>query len=157
MSELTSILSEAFDVASEDGTPAFEPIPAGTYVAAIKDIKAGPLKSGKGEAVMVTWEIEDDKYCGRLVWDRMILKHESIKAMELGRKKFKDLAEACGMKDAFTDLDLLQGKHCLIFVKIETDPNGDYPPRNKVVRVRPMAAETSRTNGKVEFDDKIPF
>jgi hypothetical protein len=151
------MLSEAFDVANEEGTPAFEPIPAGTYVAIVNDIKAGPLKSGKGEAVLVTWEIDDDKYNGRRVWDRIIIKHESTKAMELGRRKFKDLAEACGMKEAFSDLDLLQGKRCFILVKIEADPNGEYPPKNKVVRITPITAEAPKTNGKAEFNDEISF
>src|SRR5215472_13985237 len=100
MSELTTVLSEAFNVASEEGTPKFEPIPAGTYVAAINDIKAGPLKSGKGQAVLATWEIDDDKYGGRLIWDRIIVVHESAEAMKFGRRKLKDVADACGVKEA---------------------------------------------------------
>jgi len=157
MSELTNVLSEAFDVASEEGTPKFEPVPAGAYVAVINDIKAGPLKSGKGQAVLATWEIDDDKYGGRLIWDRIIYVHESAEAMRLGRQKFKDLADACGVKEAITDLSVLQGKRCLIFVKIETDPNGEYPPKNKVARVKPITAEAPKTNGKADFDDELPY
>jgi Protein of unknown function (DUF669) len=157
MSELTNVPSEAFDVAREEGTPKFEPIPAGTYVAAINDIKVGPLKSGKGQAVLVTWEIDGDKYNGRLIWDRIIVVHESAEAMKFGRRKFKDVADACGVKEAITDLSVLQGKRCLIFVKIETDPNGEYPPKNRIVRVRPIGVETPKANGKSELNDEIPF
>jgi hypothetical protein len=157
MSELTNVLSEAFDVATEEGTPAFEPVPAGAYVAAINDIKAGPLKSGKGQAILATWEIDDDKYGGRLIWDRIIVVHESAEAMKFGRRKLKDVADACGVKEAITDLSVLQGKRCLITVKIETDPNGEYPPKNRIVRVKPIAAAATKTNGKAELNDEIPF
>jgi hypothetical protein len=156
MSELTNVLKEAFDVANEEGSPAFEPLPAGAYVAAVKDIKAGPLKSGKGQAVLVTWEVDDDKYSGRLIWDRIIVVHESAEAMKFGRRKFKDLADACGIKDAITDLDVMQGKVCMVSVKIEIDPNGEYPPKNRVTRI---SAITPKANGsgKAELNDEIPF
>jgi Protein of unknown function (DUF669) len=157
MSELTTVLSEAFDIASEEGTPAFEPLPAGTYVAVVNDVKVGPLKSGRGQAVQMTWEIEGDKYSGRLIWDRIIVVHDSADAMRLGRQKFKDLAVACGIKDAVTDLSVMHGKRCMIFVKIEVDPNGEYPPKNKVVRIKPIAAAPPKTNGKADFNDQIPF
>jgi hypothetical protein len=157
MSELTTVLNEAFDTKNEEGSPAFEPLPAGPYVAAIQDIKAGPLKSGKGQAVLVTWEIDDDKYRGRLIWDRIIVMHESAEAMKFGRRKFKDLADACGVTETITDLSVLQGKRCMISVKIEADPTGEYPPKNKVVRIKPIAAPLPKTNGKADYDDEIPY
>ena len=43
MSELTTTLSEAFDTANEHGTPTFEPLPKGSYVASITDAKVGAL------------------------------------------------------------------------------------------------------------------
>jgi len=157
MSELTNVLAEAFDVASEEGTPKFEPLPAGAYVASINDIKVGPLKSRKGQAVLATWEIDDDKYGGRLIWDRIIITHESAEAMKFGRRKFRDIADACGIKETITDLSVLQGKRCLIVVKIETDPSGQYAPKNKIVRVSPIGVEKPRANGKAELNDEIPF
>jgi hypothetical protein len=155
MSELTTTLSEAFDVASEEGSPAFEPLPVGSYVAAINDIKCGSLKSGKGQAVSVTWEVVDDKFGGRLVFDRIILVHESEQAVKFGRRRFKDTAVACGIKDTITDLSVLQGKRCLISLKIETDTNGEYPPKNRVTRVKPIVAEVPK--GKPDYDDAIGF
>ena len=155
MSELTNVLAEAFDVASEEGTPKFEPLPAGAYVASINDIKVGPLKSRKGQAVLATWEIDDDKYGGRLIWDRIIITHESAEAMKFGRRKFKDVADACGIKEAIKNLSVLQGKRCLIVVKIETDPSGQYAPKNRIVRVSPI--EKPKTNGNADFDDEIPY
>ena len=132
MAELSTVLNEAFDTANEEGSPAFEPIPEGRYVASITDAKAGPLKSGKGQAVTATWEVQGGEYAGRRVFDRIIVSHESADAMKFGRRKLKDVAAACGVTEAITDLSVLQNKPCSIFVKIEDDPTGEYPPKNRV-------------------------
>jgi hypothetical protein len=157
MSELSTTLSEAFDVATEEGSPAFEPLPAGSYVAVIINAKVGPLKSGKGQAVNLTWEVAGDKYRGRLIFDRIIVAHESAAAMKYGRRKLKDVADACGVTEQITDLSVLHNQPCLVSVKIETDPNGEYPPKNRVGRVRKIEAAKTNGSGKAGFNDSIPF
>ena len=157
MAELSTVLNEAFDTANEEGSPAFEPIPAGRYVASITDAKAGPLKSGKGQAVTAKWEVQDGEYAGRQIFDRIIVSHESAEAMKFGRRKLKDIADAVGVTEAITDLTVLQNKPCSISVKIEDDPNGDYPPKNRVGRVKPIVKEVPKAKVEPEFNDKIPF
>jgi hypothetical protein len=158
MTETSTVLSEAFDTAGQEGTPASETLPAGHYVARITDARVGPLKSGKGQAIQLTWAIDDGALAGRFVWDRVIVTHESAKAMEFGRRKLKDICNACGFTGELRDLTVLQDKPCLIFVKVEQDDGGDYPPKNVVGRVKPIARATAKTNGgKPDFDDKIPF
>jgi hypothetical protein len=155
MTELTTTLVEAFNTAKEEGSPDFEPIPKGQYVASITDAKVGPLKSGKGQAVQLTWKIEGGQYANRLIFDRVIVAHESAEAMKFGRRKLKDIADACGVKDSITDLTVLLNKPCSIYVKIEQDDAGEYPPKNRVGRVKPVAPV--KTNGKPPFNDSIPF
>jgi len=158
MSELSSTLSEAFDTATEEGTPAFEPLSPGNYVASIIDAKVGPLKSGKGQAVLLQWEVRDGANQGRLIFDRVIVAHESAEAMKFGRRKLKDIADACGVKDSITDLAVLLNKPCSIYVKIEQDDAGGYPPKNRVGRVKPLLVASAKTNdGKSAFNDQIPF
>ena len=158
MSELSTVLDAAFDTASEEGTPASETLPAGHYVAHITDARVGPLKSGKGQAIQLTWMVESGPHDGRYVWDRVIVQHESAKAMEFGRRKLKDICNACGFVGELRDLTVLQDKPCLVFVKVEQDDAGDYPPKNVVGRVKAIAHATAKTNGgKPAFDDKIPF
>jgi len=156
MSELSTTLDQAFNTQAEEGTPDFQPLPAGNYVATIVDAKVGPLKSGKGQAVLLQWEVQGGANQGRLIFDRVIVAHESAEAMKFGRRKLKDIAEACGVKDSITDLSVLLNKQCSVRVKVEQDKNGEYPPRNGIGRVKPVAA-TTKTNGKVEFNDAIPF
>jgi hypothetical protein len=158
MTETSTVLNEAFNTASEEGTPASETLPAGHYVAHITDARVGPLKSGKGQAIQLTWAIEDSAHAGRFVWDRVIVRHESAKAMEFGRRKLKDICIACGFDGELRDLAALHDKPCLIFVKVEQDDAGDFPPKNVVGRVKPITRATAKTNGgKPAFDDKIPF
>jgi hypothetical protein len=129
----------------------------------------GPLKSGKGQAILLKWEIQgrtaallewevqDKTSQGRVIFDRVIVAHESAEAMKYGRRKLKDIADACGVKDSITDLTVLLNKPCSIYVKVEHDDAGDFPPKNRVGRVRPLQAKTNGTNGKADFNDQVPF
>jgi hypothetical protein len=157
VSELTTMLNEAFDTASEEASPDFEPLPKGSYTAFLLDAKVGPLKSRKGQAVQATWQIEDGEHAGRHVWDRIIVQHDSAEAMKFGRRKLKDIAVACGVTEQITDLSVLLNKPCTVFVKIETDESGEYPPKNRVTRVKPLV-KTEKANGsaKPDLDDEIP-
>jgi hypothetical protein len=155
MSELSSTLSEAFDTQNEEGTPAFEPLSPGNYVASIIDAKVGPLKSGKGQAVLLQWEVQNGANQGRLIFDRVIVAHESAEAMKFGRRKLKDIADACSVKGQITDLTVLLNKPCSVYVKIEQDDAGEYPPKNRIGRVKPVAPV--KTNDKPPFNDSIPF
>jgi hypothetical protein len=47
---------------------------------------------------------------GRLIFDHVIVTHESAEAMKFGRRKLKDIADACGVKDSITDLTVLLNK-----------------------------------------------
>jgi hypothetical protein len=159
VTELTTVLDRAFDTATEEGSPDFEPLPKGQYVASITDAKVGPLKSGKGQAVQLTWEVEgDSKYAGRLIFDRVIVQHESSAAMKFGRQKFKDICTAVGAAGQITDLSVLLNRPCLVSVKIETDDSGEYAPKNVVGRVKKVGDKPKANGGtKPDFDDKIPF
>src|SRR5262245_15295750 len=160
MTELSTVLTEAFDTATEEGSPDFEPLPKGQYVASITDAKAGSLKSGKGQAVTLTWEIEgDSKYAGRLIFDRVIITHESAAAMKFGRQKFKDIATAVGVTEQIRDLSVLLNKPCLVSVKIETDESGQYPDKNRIGRVKKIgeAKKANGGDGKHAFNDEVPF
>jgi hypothetical protein len=155
MSELSTLLNETFDTANEEGTPEFTPIPKGAYVAAITDAKVGALKNGKGQAISITWSVQDGVHHGRLVFDRIIVQHENPDTMKFGRRRLKDVCDAVGWKQALTDLTVLLNKPCSIHVKIEEDRAGEYPPKNRVGRVLPIAKPDKATNGKPPFNDEI--
>jgi hypothetical protein len=150
-------LSVEFNPATEEGTS--ELLPKGSYVARIIDAVIQPFKSGKGRGVFLTWELVDDAYAGRKLWSNCTIVHESEKAMKFGRQKFKDVADACGLTESFKDLTLLYDKPCLIAVAIEEDADGKYPPKNVIVRVKPIPQAKKKgneTNG-ADPNDEVSF
>jgi hypothetical protein len=155
--ETTTELSETFDPATEEGTLDFAPLPKGSYVACVIEAAVKPFKSGRGQAVFVTWEVDDEKYHGRRIWDSYALSHENEMTMKLGRAGFKDLCTACGITAAFNDLTMLNNKPCLIFMRIEEDKNGDYPPKNRVTKVKPIATAKPAAEPAAKPADKPPF
>ena len=151
-------MNDPFDPATEEGTPELTIIPKGHYVARVTDAIVKPYKSGKGQAVFLTWELMDEKYEGRKVWEQYTLSHENETAMRLGRQRFKDVCDACGLSQSFKDLTLLYDKPCTIWVRVEEDPNGQYPDKNRVGKVKAITAKGG--NGAAEkapFDDAIPY
>ena len=151
-------MSDPFDPATEEGTPELTIIPKGHYVARVVDAIIKPYKSGRGQAVFLTWELMDEKYEGRKVWEQYTLSHENETAMKLGRQKFKDICDACGVSQSFKDLTLLYDKPCLISVRVE-EGDGQYPPKNEVGRVRAISAKGANgaVKEKAPFNDAIPF
>jgi len=65
MAELSTTLTEAFDTANEEGSKDFPPLPKGQYVASITKAEVGALKSGKGQAISATWEVEGGEHASR--------------------------------------------------------------------------------------------
>jgi hypothetical protein len=159
MAEMTTSLDVPFDTEIEEGTLAV--IPAGRYTAEITKATVGSLKSGKGQAVELVWEVKGGQYDGRVLFDRVILSHASEDAMRFGRQKFKDICTATGATGQVTDLSVLEGKPCSVYVKIEEDETGQYEPKNRIGRVKPVlsvGAPSIATKGNgPELNDKIPF
>lgn len=155
--ETSYSLSDPFDPSKEEGSPKFTLLPKGNYVACITDAKVVTYKTGKGQGVSLTWEIEGDgPYAGRKVFDCVTISHESEDARRIGRQKFKDICDACGITDPVTDVEVLRNKSCSLFVGIEEDKGGQYPPKNRVARVRPIA-KPSNGNSSPPFNDEVGF
>jgi hypothetical protein len=136
----STALDEAFDTANEEGTPPYELLPAGKYKAAITTATYGPTKNGRGHAVSLTWSIEEGEHEKRLVFQNILVEHDSADAQRFGRQKFKDVISACGILDPVTDLEVLLYKPCLITVSIRRDKDGQYADKNEISRVNPLIA-----------------
>jgi hypothetical protein len=137
---MTTVLDTAFDVANEEGTPAFELIPAGKYKAEIVKAFVAPTKNGKGQAVNLHWTITEGDYEKRLLFQSLLLKHESVDAQRFGRQKFKDVCVAVGINESITDVEKLLYNPCIIHVGIRKDESGCYADKNEVKRVTPLIA-----------------
>jgi hypothetical protein len=64
---MDTILNEAFDTDTEEGSK-FDLLVSGTYKAEILLAKTAPLKSGRGQAVNITWQVVEGEYERRQVY-----------------------------------------------------------------------------------------
>jgi hypothetical protein len=171
----SNTLTEAFDVENEEGTPPLTLLPAGKYKAEITDANVGPTKNGKGQAVRLVWTITEGEHEKRLVFQNILIQHESEEAQRFGRRKFKDVCVACGITNPVTELEVLLYKPCMISIVIRKDREGQYEDKNEVSRVNPLdfdfsggkpasrllneASSTPKAfeASKAPMDDEIPF
>jgi hypothetical protein len=138
----STTLETPFDTDVEEGTPPRQNLPPGKYVAIITSASVGPTKSGRGIAVSLTWSIDEGEYEKRLVFQNILIEHESTDAQRLGRYMFQDICKACGVTGKVTDLDVLLYKPCRITVIVRVDKDGQYPDKNEIRNVLPLQ-ETS--------------
>jgi uncharacterized protein DUF669 len=135
---MSDALSAPFETANEEGLSGL--IPAGNYPAQIVDAKVGSLKSGKGEAVDITWVLDGGEYDNRHLFQKIILEHESGPAQAYGRKKFKSLLDACLIRETVTSVTPLLGKKAMLTVGIRKDESGQYDDQNEIKRTKPVVA-----------------
>src|SRR5262245_56286199 len=140
MTERSSVLGDAFDVDHEDGTPPITLLPPGKYAAEIVEAYVAPTKNGRGQMVHLRWTIVEGDFENRLVFQSVIIQHDSADAQKFGRLKFRDVCFSCGVTGPVTDLEVLKYKKCHVRVGVEEDKTGQSPPKNKVTRVDPWVA-----------------
>jgi hypothetical protein len=137
---MTTHLDDPFDIDSEEGTPARSLVPAGRYPAEIVDATVGMTKTGRGQKADFSWQITDGEYAQRMLFQTVLLTHDSEEAQRIGRAMFKDICIACGFTSGkIDDVGVLTFKACTISVGIEKSKDDRYPDdRNRVTRVMPL-------------------
>jgi hypothetical protein len=63
-------------------------------------------KNGKGQMLNLQWSITEGTYEKRIVFQSIIVQHESVDAQRFGRQRVKDLCVATGITDAVTDVEV---------------------------------------------------
>jgi hypothetical protein len=137
---MSTMLENAFDADREEGTPPIELLPPGKYWAEISSATVGPTKNARGQAVNLKWTVTEGYYEKRVLFQSILIQHDSVDAQRFGRQKFKDVCAACGVTGSVTDLEVLLFKACTIYVGIEKDKAGQFPDKNKISRVSPVVA-----------------
>jgi Protein of unknown function (DUF669) len=156
--EHTTTLNEAFDPATEEGTPARELLPPGKYKAEVVSAHIAGTKNGKGQMLNLQYSITEGEYEKRLVFDHVIVQHESVDAQRFGRQKVKDLCDATGITDAVTDVGVFLYKPVVITLGVERDKTGQYADKNKVTSVKPVISWNGKPPDKgAAMNDSIPF
>ena len=101
---------------------AFEPIPAGKYLAVIIDSEMRPTKAGDGHYLYLTFEIIDGQYKGRQLWARLNLDNPNPTAKRIAQA---ELAAICRAVSVFTPNDSaeLHNLPLVIHVRVRKRPD----------------------------------
>lgn len=86
-----------FNANEVDPNFAFEPIPAGKYVAAIVDSESKPTKNGGGQYLQLSFQILEGEYKGRFVWARLNLDNANATTVRIARAELSAICRAVGV------------------------------------------------------------
>lgn len=95
-----------FNANEVDPNVAFEPIPAGDYLAVIVASETKPTKNGAGEYLQLEMELLEGPHKGRKVWDRLMLKHTNSQTVAIARGTLSALCRAVGVMQPRDSLEL---------------------------------------------------
>ena len=95
-----------FDANQVEPTTAFDPIPAGKYLAAIIDSKMKSTKSGTGNYLELTLQILDGEFKGRQLWARLNLDNPNAQTVKIARGELSAICRAVGVMSPGDSTDL---------------------------------------------------
>ena len=121
----------SFDATQVEPAAPMEVIPAGQYLAAVKDSVVNPTKSGTGQVLTLTWQILDGPFANRLVFDRLNVVNANPQAEQIGQRQLSSLCHAVNVL-RMQDTSELHGIPCVIRVTIRKDESGKYGDSNEV-------------------------
>lgn len=83
-----------FDASAVEPQSAFEPIPAGKYLALISESQMKPTNTGTGQYLQFTFVILDNPYSGRHLWARLNLQNRNRTAEEIAQRELSAICRA---------------------------------------------------------------
>lgn len=86
-----------FDASQVDPNFAFEPVPAGKYLAAITASEMKPTKSGVGNYLELTFQILEGEFKNRLLWARLNLDNPKAETVKIARAELSAICRAVGV------------------------------------------------------------
>ena len=148
-------IAGSYDQAAEPSA-SMDAIPAGTYRAQVIESELADISKNRdiGGCLVLCWKIEGGEYNGRLLWQRLNMfatnaMNNHQKVIDIANQQFASIRHATGKLNV-TDSTELHYIPCDIRVAVETDPNGQYAPSNKIKGVNKVggnAATAPRSTG----------
>ena len=123
MANLSHINIDNVDIGPDPGE-GFSLIPEGKYMAKVTNSKLVPTRSGNGQILELTWQIQSGPYERRLIWDKITIIHKNEQAQDIGRKQWKKALRAAGIDHSPQDSSEIHGKLVKIVVKTKPASNG---------------------------------
>lgn len=95
-----------FDANKVDPVIGFDPIPEGTYTAAITASEMMATKSGSGEYLQLEFQILSGEHKGRNLWARLNLHNQNQTAVKMARGELSAICRAVGVMQPKDSIDL---------------------------------------------------
>lgn len=117
---------------NNEGMRDMSPIPAGKYAAHIVSSELKQTKAKTGQYLSLLWKVIHGPYTGRTIFVNLNLNNPSKVAEEIAMKEMNSICKACNMEGVQDSAEIHNIPVC-ITVAIDSKPNSDYPPQNKIV------------------------
>jgi hypothetical protein len=127
------LFQQPFDAKTVKPNEAFEPVPAGWYVARIGASEAKPTKDNESGYLQLELEVIDGEHKGRRVFDRLNLWNKSMQASEIAQRQLSAYCHATGVM-ILQDSTQLHG--IPIKIKLSVRTQDGYDPSNDVKAVK---------------------
>ena len=129
----------------QGGANEFEPVPAGTYPAVIKEAEEKITKDGEGRMIKFNFEIVGPNYAGKHIWGYIITAHRDPQKLSMGRRHMANLLDALGTGRRIDDTDIFLGRMTPIKVKVQ-QATEQYAASNNIVEYGLGADPSFRPN-----------
>ena len=111
-----------FNANEVEPSKAFDPIPAGKYIAVITDSEMKETRAGTGRYLQLEFEVTDGEFAGRKLWARLNIENQNAEAVRMARA---DLSAICRAVNVLTPGDSadLHNLPLVIKVHVRKDKN----------------------------------
>jgi len=97
---------QGFNANEIEPSVAFEPLPAGKYLAVIVASEMKPTKSGAGNYLELSFQIAEGQYQGRVLWARLNLDNTNPTTVKIARAELSAICRAVGVMTPRDSQDL---------------------------------------------------
>jgi hypothetical protein len=114
-----------FDASTIEPLGSYEPLPEGWYKVIITDSEKKKAKTNGGEYLELTLKVTEGEHAGRLVWDRLNVKHHSDKAVKFAFAKLSSICRAVGVMRPRDTAELHNIEFCAYIKQRENPTTGN--------------------------------
>ena len=146
-----------FNANEVEPSKAFDPIPAGKYIAVITDSEMKETRAGTGRYLQLEFEITDGEYAGRKLWARLNIENQNAEAVRMARA---DLSAICRAVNVLTPNDSADLHNLPLVIKVHCrkdkntgeitndirgyEPKANYRPEPKQAPAAPVSSQGVR-------------
>lgn len=150
-----------FNANEVEPSKAFDPIPAGKYIAVITDSEMKETRAGTGRYLQLEFEITDGEYAGRKLWSRLNIENQNAEAVRLARA---DLSAICRAVNVLTPSDSIDLHNLPLVIKVHCrkdkntgeitndirgyESKANYKPEPKQAPAAPVSSQGVRVPSK---------